>query len=79
MKIEVNLYASLGKYRRSDARDRPWAVDVADGATVGELLDGLGVPADEVKMIFLNGLHAGREASLKEGDRLGVFPPVGGG
>jgi len=30
-------------------------------------------------MIFLNGLHATGDEVLREGDRVGVFPPVAGG
>jgi len=36
---------------------------------------GLEVP----KIIFLNGLHAGFDDVLKNGDRLAVFPPIAGG
>jgi molybdopterin converting factor small subunit len=34
---------------------------------------------DKVKIIFLNGIHASGEETLREGDRVGVFPPVAGG
>jgi molybdopterin converting factor small subunit len=46
---------------------------------VGECLRALQVPADTVKLIFLNGIHAQADQILKEGDRVGVFPPVAGG
>jgi molybdopterin converting factor small subunit len=37
------------------------------------------VPLETVKLIFLNGIHAKDNEVLKDGDRLGVFPPVAGG
>ncbi len=54
-------------------------MEVGEGANVRQLLEQLKVPSDVVKIIFLNGAHAGTDATLKDGDRLGVFPPVAGG
>jgi sulfur carrier protein ThiS len=74
MKIELNLYASLG---RCVPRTGPMQVD--GETTIRGLLRRLNVPMDKVKIIFLNGIHASGEESLKDGDRIGVFPPVAGG
>jgi len=46
---------------------------------VGQLLDHLRLPADEVKMIFVNSIVQGTEYLLHDGDEMGIFPPVGGG
>jgi sulfur carrier protein ThiS len=54
-------------------------MDVAEGATVEDVLRQLNIPAGLVKLIFVDGIHASRESNLKDGSRLGVFPPVGGG
>jgi sulfur carrier protein ThiS len=74
MRIELNLYASLS---RSVPRTGP--VEVDEETTILGLLRRLDVPMDKVKIIFLNGIHASGEESLKDGDRIGVFPPVAGG
>jgi molybdopterin converting factor small subunit len=37
------------------------------------------VPVTAAKLIFLDGMHSNLDAELKDGNRLGVFPPVGGG
>jgi len=79
MKIEVNLYASLAKYLPKNSEGKPCIMEVGEGANVRQLLEQLKVPSDVVKIIFLNGAHAGTDATLKDGDRLGVFPPVAGG
>ncbi len=55
------------------------AMEVPEGSTIRGLLQSLHVPIDSVKLIFLNGVHAGGDEVLKEGDRVGVFPPVAGG
>jgi molybdopterin converting factor small subunit len=80
MKIELNLYASLRTYLPPANQGRAEGpTEVQEGATIRELLIQLGVPVDAVKMIFLNGVHATGDETLKEGDRVGVFPPVAGG
>lgn len=79
MKVEVNLFASLSRYKPEHTRGDSWLMDLNDGITVEELLQLLNVPGDEVKLIFINGVHVERDTILKNGDRVGIFPPVGGG
>jgi sulfur-carrier protein len=74
MKVELNLYASLARYV---PRTGPMEID--GETTILGLLRRLDVPMEKVKIIFLNGIHASGQESLKEGDRIGVFPPVAGG
>jgi sulfur carrier protein ThiS len=54
-------------------------LEVREGTTVKALLENLKVPMETVKLIFVNGTHAKDGDVLKDGDRLGVFPPVAGG
>ncbi|MFY9705247.1 MAG: MoaD/ThiS family protein [Desulfobacterales bacterium] len=79
MKIEANLYATLARYLPNQLEKGSCVVDVADGATVEDVLRQLNIPLGLVKLIFVDGVHASRESNLKNGSRLGVFPPVGGG
>jgi molybdopterin converting factor small subunit len=80
MRIQVKLYASLECYMPGERGSTSFRyVEVAEGTTVGEFLHMIHVPADTVKLIFLNGIHAQMDQALQEGDRLGVFPPVAGG
>lgn len=78
MKIELRLYASLSVYM-PEINSATGIVDIGQGTRIRELLTQLKVPADSVKIIFLNGVHAKGDEILKEGDRIGVFPPVAGG
>lgn len=78
MKIEFRLYASLSVYMpETDRTDA--IIDINEGISIQELLEQFGVPAESVKIIFLNGVHAKGGEVLKEGDRVGVFPPIAGG
>ena len=80
MKVEVKLYASLGRYMPQALLERGQNyLEVGEGTTIKALLENLEVPLETVKLIFLNGIHAKDNEVLKDGDRLGVFPPVAGG
>jgi sulfur-carrier protein len=46
---------------------------------VAALVSMLDIPPEEVKLIFVNGKRADTDQVLAEGDRVGLFPPVGGG
>ena len=79
MKIEVNLYATLKKYMKNETGGKSSAIDLEEGVCVKDVIQKLKIPADLVKLIFINGVHAKIDTTLKDGDRLGLFPPVGGG
>jgi len=79
MKIEVRLFASLARFMPDKSIKKPYAMDVQEGATIADVFQSLDVPEESVKLIFLNGIHAASSQVLKDGDRLGVFPALGGG
>jgi sulfur-carrier protein len=80
MKIELKLYASLGRYMPQVSLEKKQGLlEVGEGTTIRALLESLRVPLETVKLIFLNGTHAKDNEVLNDGDRLGVFPPVAGG
>ena len=79
MKIELKLYASLTPYMPEKTGENPHLVEITEGITIGQFLENLKIPNGAVRIIFLNGVHARADEILKEGDRLGVFPPLAGG
>jgi molybdopterin converting factor small subunit len=50
-------------------------LQLAAGATVGDLLDVLGLEPDQVNLVYLNHRLVSLEARLEDGDRLALFPP----
>ena len=62
-----------------ESGDESSKTEIREGTTVSQLLENLNVPPNRIKLIFLNGIHANGDEVLKNGDRLGVFPPVAGG
>jgi molybdopterin converting factor small subunit len=54
-------------------------MDLPFPVSVGQIADDLNIPRPEIKLVFLNGIHAQMDTAVKDGDRLGFFPPIGGG
>jgi molybdopterin synthase sulfur carrier subunit len=77
--VDVRLYGPLREVIPGVALGERMEVELPNGATVGQLVEKLGLPADQVKVVFVN--HTVREEGheLEDGDRVAVFPPVGGG
>lgn len=79
MRIYVKLFATLRRYVESAAYGVPFEVDLAEGATIADLIHHLNLPAEEVKLAFVNGRARPEDWRLETGDEVGIFPPVGGG
>jgi molybdopterin converting factor small subunit len=79
MEIEVKLFATLRDYLPPGSSRFSCRLEIAEAASVEEVLNRLAIPEDTPKIILLNGIHAGKDHPLKEGDVLSVFPPVAGG
>ena len=75
VKIQLKLYATLRKFAPGDGDE----LDIEPGSSVNDILKQLGIPDIEAKLIFINGKKVAIDAILKGGERLGIFPPVGGG
>jgi len=73
--ITIKLFATLKKYLPASDEHYP----INPGVSVGELLDELQIPISMAKLIFINGKQGDSDTVLKHGDRIGIFPPVGGG
>ncbi len=79
MKIEIRTFATLAVYSRHPGIDKDSGLEITNGSTVKMLIEILGIPEDHIKLIFVNGRHNKIDTVLSEGDRVGLFPPVGGG
>jgi molybdopterin converting factor small subunit len=74
MNITVKCYATLAPFSPQGGQ-----FCLPKQATVHDLARALALPEQEIKIIFVNGRSAELPDSLHEGDRIGFFPPVGGG
>lgn len=75
MQIQLKLFATLRALTPDNADTYP----IAPGTTVGDIVIQLEIPAKDAKLIFINGVRKPLDTPLADGDRLGIFPPVGGG
>ncbi|HYW80098.1 MAG TPA: MoaD/ThiS family protein [Thermoguttaceae bacterium] len=75
-KIQVNLYAMLRKYSGGKPSVE---VEIEPGQTVQQVLEKIGVPPDETRIIFINNRAAGLSTKLQGDEQIGIFSAIGGG
>jgi sulfur-carrier protein len=73
--IELRLFATLSSLMPAGA-DR---YAIPEGMTIHQLLGELKLSSTEAKLIFVDGVRADLDTRLHGGERVGIFPPVGGG
>ena len=80
MKIEIRLLTQLKPFLPNpDIAGDSQIIECQNHATIKDIMIGLGIPLDIPKVIMLNQKQGKLEDHLDEGDRITVFPPVGGG
>ena len=72
--IEVRVFATLRQGRDKVTMLSPEGITCA-----GDILALMGIPAEEVSILLVNGFHQKPENPVKDGDIVALFPPVGGG
>jgi molybdopterin converting factor small subunit len=73
--ISVKVFAGLGKYLPENAEHFP----IEEPMTVLQVILRLGMAENEAELIFINHKKGELTTLLKDGDRLGLFPLIGGG
>jgi molybdopterin converting factor small subunit len=76
MKVKVKLMSIFAQYSKSDKDGNTF---VKDGGTVLDLVNELGLPAEQVRILTVNGRQSDLSTSLSEGDTIFIFPPAMGG
>jgi molybdopterin synthase sulfur carrier subunit len=79
MAIDLMLSSALRPYVPDYDPLSGMQIEAVPGLTVLALMESLGIPPKEVKIVMLNGRSAPKDSQLNDGDRLGLFPAVGGG
>jgi molybdopterin converting factor small subunit len=73
--IQIKLFATLQRFMPASAENYA----IKTGTTIGTLLQQLDIPEDKAKLIFIDGIKVDLTTVLIGGERIGIFPPVGGG
>ncbi len=76
MKVNLKCFAVLSEGDVCDFTGSD-QYEISEEETVKSLLDRLGMPKEEIKIIFLNNKIVDFDAVLHDGDQLGLAPPVG--
>ena len=79
MQTEVHLFATLRQHSPNNAPTGVFLVTLPEGSTVETLLEKIGISPEKVHMRMVNGVGVTEDYSLKDNDRVGLFPPIGGG
>jgi len=75
VKVEVRLFAYLRQVCGSGFSE----VELKEGSTVWDLIAELRLTEEKSLIIMVNGRREEMTTVLQDGDRIGIFPPVGGG
>ena len=73
--IQIKLFASLQPFM--PPLGEKYRID--PGISIRNLLEKLNIPQEKAKLIFIDGVKANLSSTLAGGERVGIFPPVGGG
>ena len=73
--VDLHLFASLhrspgGSHKILELRPR---------TSVRDVVERLALPEMEIHLVFVNGRVVSLDQMLQDGDRLALFPPIGGG
>ncbi|MBU5612151.1 MULTISPECIES: MoaD/ThiS family protein [Geomonas] len=74
MQIKVKLYASL---RRQKFDEADW--EITPDQKIASIVEQLGLARQDVGTVLVNGLHAGWDETVAEGDVVSLLPRMGGG
>lgn len=77
MKVSLKCFATLAEGQVCDFRGADQH-EISDGETVRGLVNKLGMPEDEIRVVFVNNKVTDLDAVLSEGDQVALSPPVGG-
>lgn len=74
MKITIKLFAQFRQGRFKEKQ-----LEFFNSLEIKQVLEELGIIADEVGVLMVNSRHVSMDTLLADGDVLGIFPLVGGG
>ena len=79
MLVEVTVFATLRKYLPDLPVGGSRHIEVDPGATPADLIQILGLPAEEVKIVIRNHVLTELDEIVEDGDRIAFAPAIAGG
>lgn len=77
MEINIKCFATLSSFQPKNSEN----FFIEEDIDIIDLIEKLGLNAEDIKIVFINGriVKLNKNTKLKNGDRVGFFPAVGGG
>ena len=81
MELNISLFAGLccTNPELPCAGEKEFHLDVPEGMTIRQLRDHIGINPAMPLLVMVNNHHEPENFVLHAGDRVGMFPPIGGG
>ncbi len=79
IRVEVRLHASLERIRPGLKAGEELPLELREGTTVEQMVEALDIPKKGIHLVVVNGRTRPLDHPLSDGDRVALFPPVGGG
>lgn len=79
MPLKIFLSSTLRKYLPGYDSSKGIEYTARGKIKVAELCQQLEIPVDQIKIVMVNGRSETVDYLLKGDERVGLFPPVGGG
>jgi molybdopterin synthase sulfur carrier subunit len=79
MPLQILLNATLRQFVPGYDPYRGISLKISPGIPVSQIISRLEVPPEEVALILVNGVRQGADFLLQGDERVGLFPPIGGG
>ena len=79
MAVQIFLSSSLRKYVPDYNPATGVELVIRKGMTVADISRQLYIPTELIKIVMVDGIGKSLEYTLEGNERVGLFPPVGGG
>ena len=76
---EIRVKAAGGVTKFMPGQSSEYKTEVAEGTTIGDMLDALGIPRNGPSIILVNRTTASLDTKLNDGDEVHLLPMVVGG
>jgi molybdopterin converting factor small subunit len=78
MNAEIRLFATLKKLLPTKYSEGT-IIKINEGTSIDDLVEKYNIPRDIKLIIIVNGIKKDESYVINDNDRIGIFPPVGGG
>ena len=79
MALRIFLSATLREFLPNYDPSQGFRLSVSGRPTVGDICDRLAIPRGKVRVVMVDGKARSMDHPLSGVERIGMFPPLGGG